>query len=367
MLYSNTAVRFEAATNQGRRTIEKKKKKKKRKRKIKHLEKPQRKTKQSNKYSTLPFRSLIPSLKPIITQTRHRAFLLGLFVLSYLSLSMSTFYQVMGAATKCQKIKKHPGVKLKPLSPGVKEPFQPDDAILHTCETTGEKQTIKCQADGTWTPIAPPCPDPSNNTCPDLGPLLHGSYAPTGPRPYKFNTIVAFRCENEILPNGMHFPPLNISQSRYQPFPTTNNPTIVSETTQSLLQANISNITTKISENINNSTASNELPLRYNLTGYRTLKCLASGQWNHPMPTCTPVLPEQPSNIGFLLASIAIILIPILIMITVFHLFMRWRKRQQQRERWKQYFTDYKYRHSKTSITFKMRPNSQATIPVTDL
>lgn len=289
--------------------------------------------------------------------------LFGPLALIYYILFMSTFYQVMGAV-KCRKIKRHSGIKLRPINKA-KEPFVPNDLLLYSCESTEHTQTIKCQDDGNWTDT-PPCPDPANFTCPDLEPMQHGSFTPTTPAtsPYKVGTVLVFKCENEPLPivsptTSTSTSPMNNQQS--VPATTT---TTTSEP-QDIFQQSQNITTTTISENI---TAINAQPaLRYNLTGHRILRCLPSSKWNYPAPTCTPVYPDAPSNVGFLLFSTAIILVPILILVVLFHLFIRWRKRQQQRERWKQYFTDYKYRHSKTSITFSNRPNSQATVPVTDL
>lgn len=251
--------------------------------------------------------------------------------------SMSFFYQVMGAA-RCPKIKKHAGIKLKPINKA-KEPFTPGDMLLFSCESTESIQSIKCQDDGRWSDI-PACPDPSNFNCPDLGPISHGSYNAT--KPFKVGTVVAFRCDNEQLPN--YFTSLTSTST------TTSSPVTL-----------LNQSSTSIADSAEQS---------FNLTGHRILKCLPSSKWNHPMPTCRLVIPEPESNIGFLLTSAFLILIPILILVAIFQLFIRWRKRQQQRERWKQYFTDYKYRHSKTSITFGLRQtqnNFPATIPVTDL
>lgn len=288
----------------------------------------------------------------------------GPLIAIYYSLSMSMFYQVMGAV-KCGRIKKHAGIKLRPINKA-KEPFVANDMLIYSCESAEFTQTIRCLDDGSWSDT-PHCPDPVNYTCPDLAPLQHGFYSSASASPFKVGATVAFRCENEILPS------LNFSlASNNSNFPIMTTTTFPSEPQLSLLSQNLTssgfqNTTNAFYENFNQVNTSANV-LRYNLTGDRVLKCLPSSKWNHPMPTCLPVYPEPQSNVGFLLASTALILIPILILVTVFHLFMRWRKRQLQRERWKQYFTDYKYRHSKTSITFGMRPNSQAaTIPVTDL
>lgn len=270
--------------------------------------------------------------------------------LFYYILSMSMFYQVMGAV-RCPKIKKHQGIKLRPINKA-KDPFMPNDMIIYTCESTEDTQTIKCLDDGRWSDL-PYCPDPVNNTCPELGTIEHGTYNSSGST-FKVGTVLSFRCENELLPN--------VNQSNIYPAATTTTSMAATTTTASMLQTDKhSQLQQTISEN--SETAS----LKYNLTGHRLLKCLPSSKWNHPVPTCTPIIPEPPSNVGFVLTSAILILIPILIMVTMFHLFMRWRKRQQQRERWKQYFTDYKYRHSKTSITFGTRPSPNNIIPVTDL
>jgi hypothetical protein len=282
--------------------------------------------------------------------------LLGPVALIYCILSMSMFYQVMGAAVKCRKIKRHSGIKLRPINKA-KDPFVPNDMLLYTCESTEFTQTIKCQDDGSWTDT-PSCPDPANFTCPDLEPLQHGSFTASSTSPFKVGTMLLFKCDNEILPI------LNPSSASSNISNNYNQQTLTTTTSepQNIFQSQ--NITTTNSENI---TINSQPSLRYNLTGNRILKCLPSSKWNYPVPTCTPVLADQPSNVGFLLASTALILVPILILVVLFHLFIRWRKRQQQRERWKQYFTDYKYRHSKTSITFANRPNRPAAVPVTDL
>uniref|UniRef100_A0A6G1SNS1 Sushi domain-containing protein n=1 Tax=Aceria tosichella TaxID=561515 RepID=A0A6G1SNS1_9ACAR len=312
----------------------------------------------------------LPRLPILISYLSHRfnpiplsisqlvTLLFGPVALIYYVLSMSMFYQVMGATNKCRKIKRHSGIKLRPINKA-KEPFMPNDLLLYTCESTEYTQTIRCKDDGSWGDL-PPCPDPANFTCPDLEPIQHGSFTSTSPSPYKVGTVLSFKCENELLPytspssttSGSN----NINYQQIAPTTTTFEP-------QNIFQSE--NITTTNSENI--TVLKTHPALQYNLTGHRFLKCLPTSKWNNPAPTCIPVYPDSPSNVGFLLASSALILIPILILVVLFHLFMRWRKRQQQRERWKQYFTDYKYRHSKTSITFSNRPNSQAAVPVTDL
>lgn len=223
-------------------------------------------------------------------------------------------YQIIGA-TRCKKIKKHPGIKLKPLY-RAKEVFTPGDMLLYTCESNESTQSIKCLDDGSWTNLEP-CPDPSNFTCPDLAPTPHGSYNVSGPS--KVGTIVSFKCDDE---------------------------------------ANNSNSTTTT------ITATNTI--RYEPT-HRLLKCLPSSKWNHPPPVCTPIVPEPTSRVSLYLTSAFLILIPILIIVFIVKLFYKWKKKQQQRERWKQYFTDYRYRHSKTSITFRRPQDPQTTIPVTDL
>jgi len=212
-------------------------------------------------------------------------------------ISMSLFYNVMGAA-RCPKIKKHAGIKLRPTNKS-KEPYNPGEVLIYSCESTEFTQSIKCLDDGRWSEL-PHCPDPTNSTCPELGPIQHGSHNASGQ--LKVGTIVAFKCDEEFL----------------------------------------------------------------NLTGHRLTKCLPSSKWSHPIPSC---LAEQKSNLSLILTSTILILIPILILVTIIQLFTRWRRKQQQRERWKQYFTDYKYRHSKTSITFGARPQTTttSTIPITDL
>lgn len=296
-----------------------------------------------NKYHHKQTKNLISS-SSLLINISHIINLVRVPILSiYYLLSMSMFYQVMGAI-RCPKIKKHAGIKLRPLNKA-KDPFMPNDMLIYTCESTDSTQTIKCLDDGRWNEI-PHCPDPANNTCPELGQILHGTSNSTGQR-YKVGTIVAFRCENELTSNFL-------SQT--------------TTTAQSITTTN-SEISSQIQQNI--SVNSEIAPVMYNLTGHRLLKCLPSSKWNNPTPTCIPIMPEPQSNVSFVLTSTIVILIPILIIITLFHLFMRWRKRQQQRERWKQYFTDYKYRHSKTSITFGMRPSPSNVpnnpVPVTDL
>lgn len=224
-------------------------------------------------------------------------------ILYYMS---SLFYQVMGS-TRCPKVRKHSYIKLKPVTVNASAGlYKPGDSFVFVCESNETKQTIKCLDDGNWNEL-PTCPDPTNNTCPEFEPTLHGAYNGTGP--FKVGTVVAFNCD----------------------FNTTNK---------------------------------NDL---YNLTGFKHLKCLPTAKWNHPQPNCVPYIPEPESNIGVVLATACLVLIPILIILAAVYLFIRWRKKQQQRARWKQYFTDYKYRHSKTSITYDGRPQSTNTVPVTDL
>lgn len=328
---------------------------------------------------------------------------------------MALFYQVMGQP-KCPKIKNRLGLKIKPITKTKESYYSPGDLVIYECESNETRQTIKCLDDGRWNEI-PPCPDPTNNTCPSLEPIRHGYFNATGP--YKVNTVVAFRCENELINNNNNNTIItnslrkpkdlkddtspNINQSldgqRYT-IPTTINtnlnevdaiqttlptfkPQLARQTLpgagspSTSLPSQAPNSSTNLSSfNINqtiqqHSIIENSNSIRYNLTGHRILKCLPSSKWNFEQPICTPILPEQASNFSLFLTSAIIILIPILIFIGIIQIFLRWRKRQQQRERWKQYFTDYKYRHSKTSITFGMRPNqnslSNTTIPVTDL
>lgn len=257
---------------------------------------------------------------------------------------MSLFYQVMAAA-RCPKIKKHVGIKLRPANKATKEPFKPGDVLIYSCESTEFVQTIKCLDDGRWSEL-PHCPDPSNNTCKDLEPIPHGSWNSSGP--YKVGSVVSFKCDDNQLYNNNYD---NLTTYHL-------NDTIKSQIPTTIFSSNDYN-----NNNIDNL-------IKYNVTGHKILKCLPSSKWNHPMPSCSPILPEPKSNLSLMLTSAIVILIPIFILIAIVQLFIRWRKRQQQRARWKQYFTDYKYRHSKTSITFGMRPqnsSSNTTIPVTDL
>ena len=272
-----------------------------------------------------------------------------------MSASMSTFYQVLGAV-RCPKIKKHAGIKLKPLTNKAKEPFLPNDMLLFNCESTKSIQTIKCLDDGRWNEV-PYCPDPANFTCSALGQIPNGIHNASADTPLKFGTVVEFRCNNELSP---------FSSLLSFPATTTTTTTTTAPNFSTIDQMNIPTILQQNSTT--NSSETLAAPLRYNLIGNRFLKCQASSEWNHPLPTCVQVLPEPQSNMSFFFASIMLILISLLVTALIAHMFVRWRKRQQQRERWKQYFTDYKYRHSKTSITFGMRPqSSNSTIPVTDL
>lgn len=264
-------------------------------------------------------------------------------------ISMSLFYQVMAAA-RCPKIKKHVGIKLKVANKGTKEPFKPGDVLIYQCESTEFVQTIKCLDDGRWSEL-PHCPDPSNSTCKDLEPIPHGSWNSSGP--YKVGSIVSFKCDDDTSNSNQLYNINNNDNSTTYHLNDTIKSTIPATTT-TILNSN---------DNFSNS-------IKYNVTGHKVLKCLPSSKWNHPMPSCSPILPESKSNFNVMLTSAIIILIPLLIFIAIFQIFIRWRKRKQQRARWKQYFTDYKYRHSKTSITFGMRPQnstSNTTIPVTDL
>lgn len=317
---------------------------------------------------------------------------------------MSLFYQVMGQS-KCLKIKNRLGLKIKTITKTKENYYSPGDLVIYDCESNETKQTIKC-LEGGWSEL-PTCPDPTNYTCPNLEPMKHGYFNSTGP--YKVNTIVAFKCENEFInyndkinvtanpiANTQRKPkdlkddinPINQSlDGQKYTVPTTINTNLNEvETTQTTLPTTKPQLARPIIPgagtpssptqtqlySFNQSTNSIDTSYsKYNLTGHRILRCLPSGKWNHEQPTCTPVLREQASNFSLFLTSAILILVPMLIFIGIVQLFLRWRKRQQQRERWKQYFTDYKYRHSKTSITFGMRPNqsslSNATIPVTDL
>lgn len=363
--------------------------------------------------------------------------LLHIVLLLFAFQSMSLFYQVMGA-NRCPKLKKHPGLKIKPITQrNPKEPYTSGDLILFDCESNETKQTLKCLDDGHWsdTPI---CPDPTNHTCPNLEPILNGQLNFTGP--YKVGTVVAFKCDNEVFNNNLtnfrkpkelksNDPTAPIEQSldgqnkfanlpqttiinsnlnEVDPIQTTitniNYPTTYPTTTTSTTPrpsmssqpiplngasflANNNNISGEVNSFLLQQQQSTTSNIRYNLTGYRLLKCLPSSKWNHPQPTCSIVLPEPSSNVSLVLTSVCLILIPVLIFIGIIQIFLRWKKRQQQRERWKQYFTDYKYRHSKTSITFGMRSahqqsinnnnhdqilrpttsNSNSNIPITDL
>lgn len=258
---------------------------------------------------------------------------------------MSSFYQVMAAA-RCPKIKKHVGIKITPTPTlkATKEPYKPGDVLIYSCESTGFRQTIKCLDDGKWNEL-PHCPDPSNSTCNDLEPIPHGSWNSSGP--YKVGTVVSFKC-NDGDDQLYHVNDYVIKNSTITINDTAKSPIPVISSVDDLASYT-----------------------RYNNTGHRIFKCLPSSKWNHPMPSCTPILPEPKSNVGLVLTSAFLILIPILIIFGIAQLFIRWKKRQQQRARWKQYFQDYKYRNSKRGITFSPQ-NSNATIPaipvpVTDL
>lgn len=328
---------------------------------------------------------------------------------------MSLFYQIMGT-TKCPRIKKHPGLKTLPISTK-HEPNTPGYLLLYICETTESKQSIKCLEDGRWSE-SPYCPDPTNFTCPDPGHILHGNHNGTGT--YKVGTVIQFKCQNEpTTSQTLSNITADISQQSAKllfssvdghmnsngtlsenQLPTTVAATMTADTNMNEVDtittlsasttaeivstAKLSNLSlaTPIMDSnrvtIDPSILVDQLqspegdhgPIRYNLTGQRYLKCLASSRWNHPNPVCSPILPEEGSNLKFFVTSALVILVPILILIIIAQLFIKWKRRQQQRARWKQYFTDYKYRHSKSSIAFGMKPlqgTSKTSIPVTDL
>lgn len=336
---------------------------------------------------------------------------------------MSFFYQVMGAAnqTRCQKFKKHPGFRLVPMpSPNgpAPSPYTPGYKIIYVCETTETKQTIECLDDGRWSDV-PNCPDPTNNSCKDPGIILNGSHNGTGQ--YKVGTILQFKCDYERIPQIVKQNLTNLLNDGKKtsarltavPFDVQNNSTTIrddyistpattlisdntnfnevdaittlSSTTPSDLgkPSKLSSLATPVVNSNQlpiNSTIFNQLAtpqytdtqnqIKYNLTGQRYLRCLPSSKWSDEFPTCAPILPEKESNLKFILTSAFLIIIPILILIVIAQLFIKWRKRQQQRARWKQYFTDYKYRHSKSSIAFGMKNlqnNNNPTIPITDL
>lgn len=259
----------------------------------------------------------------------------GPLILFYLT-SMSLYYQVMGTQ-KCPKWwKKHAGLTVIPVQGKPKSQYTTGDLLVFRCESIEFKQTIKCLEDGRWSEM-PDCPDPSNNTCPDLLPFDNGSHKPSS-GPYKVGSIVTFSCN---------------SAEQLQ----TSDGSSPQQSTGDAISSRLS---------ITTPTALRQ----YNLTGPATLKCLPSSKWNNIQPTCEPIMPKPVTNLSFWLGSMILILIPILIILLIVRLFIRWRKKQQQRERWKQYFTDYKYRHSKTSIAFETGNNQQIspnTIPVTDL
>lgn len=327
----------------------------------------------------------------------------------------------MGAA-RCPKIKKHPGVKLRPLNTA-SGPYTPGYTLVYSCESTETKQSIKCLDDGSWSEI-PFCPDPTNFTCPEPATVSHGSHNGTGA--YKVGTILQFKCDNEqILPvqstSSSSITTSNniVNNDSYQTssrllsspldsitqnnITSNNSPTTLATTFLNNLNTNdVDTLTTSTISNLqtlekqsNNFSSVTPFPtsnsfdsessivaasqsfnidqnlIRYNLTGQRYLRCLPSAKWSSLQPTCSPILPEKESNLKFLLTSAFLIIVPILILIVIAQLVIKWKKRQQQRARWKQYFTDYEYRHSKSSIAFGMRGVQQnstnATIPVTDL
>lgn len=274
---------------------------------------------------------------------------------------MSTFYQVMGAV-RCPKIKKHAGLKLKPLDKPVKEPFMPGDALIYLCESAEFKKYIKCADDGNWSEL-PYCPDPTNDTCPDLSPINNGHSNYTNP-PYKVGSVIAYTCDNE----GQL--PMTTTTSIATTTASTNIATSLNQTLSS-------EITNQSTNNLHQQRLTSldlalaQQPIRYNLTGQRLLKCLPNSKWSHDVPKCNPIYPQPPSQMGLFLTSTALILVPMFILIVIARLFMKRRKRKQQHERWKEYFTDYSYRHSKTSISFGNRPTAPtpvaSPVPVTDL
>lgn len=219
-------------------------------------------------------------------------------------------YEVMDIV-KCPRLKKHAAIKIKPLSkaaPISQDGAYPGEAYLFTCESTSEKQTIRCLPDGKWNDI-PHCPDTSNMTCPDLMHLQNGSYNATSP--FKVGTIVSLSCDQTLAPD-----------------------------------------------------------VAYNITGQRIIKCLPTRNWNHPMPTCMLVAkePQNYSSTAYLFPAVSLILV-VVILLAFIHLLLKWRKEAQQKARWKQYFNDYKHRHSRTSINLNIRPQQQqkTNMPVTDL
>lgn len=133
-----------------------------------------------------------------------------------------------------------------------------------------------------------------------------------------------------------------------------------------------------------------------------SLKCMQSGRWEDP-PVCppyinngtrpfnnstysnstttnttTPITPIQSPgedinqldshNVTLVLAFVILILSLATI---IAYIIYTWRKKQQNRARWKKYFTDYKYRHSRTHITIAYSNdivnNNVNNVPVTDL
>lgn len=248
-------------------------------------------------------------------------------------------YFIMGSI-KCPKIKKHIGVKIRPLDKSF-EPNSPGYSIVYTCETTEQTQSIKCLDDGHWSD-QPTCPDPTNSTCPPLEHLLNGSFNASAP--YKVGTIVAFKCDNDNF-----MPPQQLQHQSQQQPPTTT--TTLTTTPATPTTPTIALTTFRERDGFDFSHLSGP---KFNLSGPRTIRCLASSKWSHEQPVCVPLTSKQ-----FPLMAILLITIPILILVIFIRLFVRWKRRQRQRARWKQYFTDYKYRHSKTSITIGLKNQRQ--------
>lgn len=323
-------------------------------------------------------------------------------------------------ATKCPKFKKHQGLSIIPIKTPNVDNFGPGFAVIYNCETTETRQTLKCLEDGRWSESLY-CPDPSNMYCPDLKPFENGRHnASSGPQ--KVGTTVYFECNNEILTQitkpDANSPPQQYAEPRssniyqqpgsssyddirqtiattinYNPTTVTNvNTNLLNEvdtpsaTTTGVYPLNSNNMFTSNAPNMSlatpypsldrkNSTHANiilasDQITRYNLTGPRYIRCLPSQKWSNSIPICSPIQPEKESNVRLFVTSAIFIIIPILIIFVILQLFIRWKKRQQQRARIKQYFTDYKNRHSKSSIAFGVRSNqatSNVTIPVTDL
>jgi len=120
-----------------------------------------------------------------------------LLLLSYF-LATCLFHQIIDAA-RCPKIKKHAAIKLRKANKS-KDPYSPGGVFIYSCESTESTQSIRCLEDGSWSEV-PHCPDPANSTCPELGPILHGSHNATGQS--KVGTIVEFKCDDEFLdPTG---------------------------------------------------------------------------------------------------------------------------------------------------------------------